>query len=147
IWSIQEGSLHYFQCGINFASKYFNTGMQNRNFITHIEIFQIPAVIVGVIGGGLGIIFTFFNVKANKFRRAFLVNRKWARLLEPIVIAIVYTTLTFWVSYAYGCTTFDCRYEPEDMSAKCLDERKHPDIFTEPDVDQFNCYKTNNTYN
>jgi hypothetical protein len=54
----------------------------------------IPAVILGVIGGFMGALFTFMNLKVARLRKRLLagLNAKWkqntARMVEPVIIIV-----------------------------------------------------------
>eukprot|EP01060_Flectonema_neradi_P012884 TRINITY_DN19677_c0_g1_i1.p1 TRINITY_DN19677_c0_g1~~TRINITY_DN19677_c0_g1_i1.p1 ORF type:complete len:889 (+),score=106.48 TRINITY_DN19677_c0_g1_i1:172-2838(+) len=55
----------------------------------------VPAVLIGVIGGVLAIIFTKFNLAVAAWRQKAVVPKKWLRIFEPACIAFVFSTLTF----------------------------------------------------
>ena len=57
----------------------------------------IPTVIIGILGGGLGALFTIINLKIARVRRRFLarMEAKWKqnvfRMIEPAVLMV-----SFW---------------------------------------------------
>jgi uncharacterized protein (DUF2062 family) len=59
----------------------------------------IPAVILGIIGGFLGALYTFMNLKVVKARRRLLagIRQKWKRNIvkigEPMLIMVSYELL------------------------------------------------------
>ena len=55
----------------------------------------VPAVLIGIIGGVLAIIFTKFNLAVAAWRQQVVVPRKWLRIVEPCCIAFVFATLSF----------------------------------------------------
>jgi hypothetical protein len=60
----------------------------------------IPTVIIGMLGGGLGALFTIINLKVARLRRRFLarMEAKWKqnifRMSEPAVIMVRITVKT-----------------------------------------------------
>ena len=68
----------------------------------------IPAIALGVVGGALGALFTFCNVKVARFRRWIIAPRPACRIAEPVVVVVIFLTLSMLLPYAYhsvfGCT-------------------------------------------
>eukprot|EP00052_Salpingoeca_macrocollata_P012564 m.97626 g.97626 ORF g.97626 m.97626 type:complete len:836 (-) comp18538_c0_seq4:53-2560(-) len=72
---------------------------------THILI-MLPTALIGVIGGVLGTLFTFANIKINRWRARYIAPSKWRRVAEPCIIMILMATLGVFLPRA-----FDCRSE------------------------------------
>jgi hypothetical protein len=74
----------------------------------------IPAVILGIIGGFLGALYTFMNLKIVKARRRFLasIRRKWKRNVvkigEPMLLMVCYEWPVDQV-WSLEMVTFDLR--------------------------------------
>ncbi|EGC37379.1 hypothetical protein DICPUDRAFT_150047 [Dictyostelium purpureum] len=102
----------------------FNTGKNiDKEFSYH--LFElIPFIIIGVLGGFAGALFTFINVKVTEFRREKINKVKSLRVLEVFLIIGVSTFLQFFVPLL-----FSCRVKPDLKElAESLEELK-----------QFNC--------
>ncbi|XP_013403924.1 chloride channel protein C [Lingula anatina] len=88
----------------------------------------IPAAILGVIGGILGAMFTFINLKIARGRKRLLSNiknqglQKCVRLLEPNIIMIIFATVSVFLPAAFSCTKISCvpGGSPEDRPY-CVD--------------------------
>jgi len=104
----------------------------------------IPTVILGIIGGLLGAVFTFINLKIARFRRSQLGKIKsiqWkniAKLSEPILIMIITGTASVFLPAAFSCTLSQCSFSSEGYSKKCLTGSQHP-LHTERDVKNYTC--------
>ncbi|XP_074627638.1 chloride channel protein C-like [Acropora palmata] len=104
----------------------------------------IPTVILGIIGGLLGAVFTFINLKIARFRRSQIskINSKhWknvAKLSEPVLIMIITGTASVFLPAGFGCTPFQCFFSSGGYSKKCLTESQHP-LHTERDVRRYTC--------
>ncbi|XP_018425385.1 PREDICTED: chloride channel protein C-like isoform X1 [Nanorana parkeri] len=70
----------------------------------------IPCVILGVIGGLLGALFVFLNVRINKVRQKLFNSishkllRQLSKLLETLFLMFVTITMTVYVPYFFSCT-------------------------------------------
>ena len=68
----------------------------------------IPAIALGVVGGALGALFTFCNVKVARFRRWIIAPRPAFRIAEPVVVVVIFLAMSMLLPYAYhgvfGCT-------------------------------------------
>ncbi|KXJ16127.1 chloride channel protein D [Exaiptasia diaphana] len=104
----------------------------------------IPTVILGVIGGLLGALFTFLNLKIARFRRYHIGSIKskgWknlAKLMEPIIIMIITATASVFLPAAFSCTPFECSFAQEGYSPKCL-STSHGPLHTERSVKNYTC--------
>ncbi|XP_071490057.1 chloride channel protein C-like [Diadema antillarum] len=109
-------------------------------------IMFIPTVIIGVIGGGLGALFVFTNLKLTRLRRRLLAQTKvpWQqklmKLSEPCIIIVLVVTGTVFLPAAFKCSPITCYYEGEDRpptgySPKCLESTSD----TEASVSIYTC--------
>ncbi|XP_071958229.1 chloride channel protein C-like isoform X2 [Antedon mediterranea] len=168
-WSMKLSWQIFFCCMIStFTTDLFNSAFQafryqgNFGLFTSDKyiLFQVrkgldvnilmffPTVIIGVLGGVLGGLFVFCNLKLARFRRAKLakinnkITKKVARLLEPCIIVAIMATASVFLPAIFDCSPFTCYYEnesgkpPSDFSPKCLD---NPAGSTEKEVSYYTC--------
>eukprot|EP01061_Rhynchopus_euleeides_P038116 TRINITY_DN65537_c0_g1_i1.p1 TRINITY_DN65537_c0_g1~~TRINITY_DN65537_c0_g1_i1.p1 ORF type:complete len:845 (+),score=269.62 TRINITY_DN65537_c0_g1_i1:98-2632(+) len=62
-----------------------------------------PAFLIGTLGGLLGALFTTLNVKANLWRRKYVFDKPWKRVLEPVVVIVIYSTVSLLLPLAFDC--------------------------------------------
>jgi chloride channel 7 len=62
----------------------------------------IPAIVIGIIGGILGVIFTWIALGLVKLRKRFL-KRNFLKLLEPICIVLLFMSIGYFYPYAFEC--------------------------------------------
>ncbi|EFA81710.1 chloride channel protein [Heterostelium album PN500] len=67
----------------------------------------IPFLVIGVIGGFTGALFTLINVKVVAMRRKYVNKIKSLRVLEVFVIITVSTILQFFLPFMFQCHTID----------------------------------------
>jgi chloride channel 7 len=77
----------------------------------HVAVF-LPAALVGVLGGVLGSIFTFANLKITKWRSRVVAPHAWLRVLEPVAIMLVFAALGSFVPSVMECTRSSCSSNP-----------------------------------
>lgn len=125
----------------------------------------IPTIIIGLIGGLLGAVFTILHLKMTRGRKRFLANiksewlQKILRIFEPAVIIVIVTILSVYLPQAFGCTKFTCiEGVSGDVSVNCLNDTRNP-LHVESTVETYNCKRgmitgstnttiyTNSTYN
>eukprot|EP00878_Enallax_costatus_P009157 GHUV01009572.1.p1 GENE.GHUV01009572.1~~GHUV01009572.1.p1 ORF type:complete len:712 (+),score=175.93 GHUV01009572.1:218-2353(+) len=68
----------------------------------------VPAAVVGLLCGVLGIGFTLLNVKIARLRDATLSKYKWRRCIEPCVLVVIYVTGTMLLPRMFPCTPTHC---------------------------------------
>lgn len=68
----------------------------------------VPAAVVGLLCGVLGIGFTLLNVKIARLRDATLARFKWRRCIEPCIIVVIYVTGTMLLPRLFPCTPTHC---------------------------------------
>lgn len=89
----------------------------------------IPTIILGVVGGLLGALFTILNLKIARLRRRILarIKGKWKqngfRLLEPAVLMVIVTAFSVYVPAAFPCTDYTCiKANSSDIAMNCLND-------------------------
>ncbi|XP_077348792.1 chloride channel protein C-like isoform X2 [Lithobates pipiens] len=81
-----------------------------KDFLDMSVLAFIPCIIIGVIGGLLGALFVFLNVRINKVRLKLFNSishkllRQLSKLLETLVLLMVTITITVYVPYFFSCT-------------------------------------------
>ena len=65
-------------------------------FKTHMLLF-LPTIVIGLCGGCLGTVFTFFNLKWARVRKRFITPRRALRILEPCLLMMLWALVTLLV--------------------------------------------------
>ncbi|CAH2285151.1 chloride channel C-like [Pelobates cultripes] len=110
-----------------------------KNLLDMSVLAFIPTIILGVIGGLLGALFVFLNVRINKVRIKLFsaVKRKWLRqiskLLETLLLLVVTMTVTVFVPYFFPCTEDPVTYQFLNSSEDSLGDH------LPWDVSEYNC--------
>lgn len=117
----------------------------------------VPTIVIGLVGGVLGTVFTFFNLKIVRFRRRYINTSKFRRILEVILIMsascglrqpstappppmpltptpVIYTTAVVYVPTAFGCREFVCESEDDCSFVSKLDGNG-----VDKDLEAFTC--------
>lgn len=68
----------------------------------------LPAAVVGLVSGVLGIGFVLLNIKISRLRDVLLSRFKWRRCIEPCVLVVVYVTGTMLLPRLFPCTPTHC---------------------------------------
>lgn len=68
----------------------------------------LPAAVIGLISGVLGIGFVLLNIKISRLRDVLLSRFKWRRCIEPCVLVVVYVTGTMLLPRLFPCTPTHC---------------------------------------
>jgi len=92
----------------NFAGDIPLSAMVLFGVVTNVpvNIFAlVPAAVVGVLGGLLAVLFIMLNMTIVKLRGKYITQATWRRVLEPCVIATVYSTLSFVIASQWSCHT------------------------------------------
>ncbi|KAK6185139.1 hypothetical protein SNE40_007435 [Patella caerulea] len=136
----------------------------NKGVDVNILMF-IPTVIIGILGGTLGALFTIINLKITRGRKKLLarIKRNWiqksVRLFEPAVIMVIVSTVSLFLPAAFPCSSYRC-IEGDDRKVveNCVNSTTSS-FQVESDVMQYTCpkgvdwnnngtsYHTNRTYN
>lgn len=126
----------------------------------------IPTVIIGVVGGLLGAVFTILNLKMTRGRKKLLstisehtILQKLIRLFEPALIMVLITLLAVYLPAVFPCSKYTCKEGlTAGVSENCVNDTRNP-LHIEPTVVRYTCFegevwqenqytrKTNGTYN
>ncbi|XP_042320510.1 chloride channel protein C-like [Sceloporus undulatus] len=99
----------------------------------------IPAIFLGVLGGLLGALFVFLNIKVNKFRMWFFSRipktslRRAMKLLEVVLVLVVTLTATVYLPYFFHCTPV------KNLPAFDLDSKSQNVSQVRWQVSEYNC--------
>lgn len=110
-----NSSFHGFKYKGDFGL--FKARFTSRDFAAVNVIAVIPSIFIGVGGGVLGSVFTQINLGFAKWRRSFMSNVKSRtksniiRILEPILILCIMTTIHVYLPSMLGCSPVDCTYQ------------------------------------
>ncbi|XP_040210108.1 chloride channel protein C-like isoform X2 [Rana temporaria] len=110
-----------------------------KDFLDMSVLAFIPCIIIGVIGGLLGALFVFLNVRINKFRLKLFNSishkllRQLSKLLETLVLLMVTITITVYVPYFFSCTP-----DPTTTHSTNSSDKSH-DSHGLWDVSEYNC--------
>ena len=92
---------------------------------THMLMF-IPTVVIGLGGGLLGAIFTFFNLKWARCRKKHIAGRRALRILEPCLIMLLWAILTLAIPALLSeCKPTECGEAPADLSEALKAKYEH----------------------
>ncbi|KAG1679040.1 Chloride channel protein D [Nymphon striatum] len=84
----------------------------------------IPAALIGALGGIFGSLFTFLNLKIQRARRRLIskikrpIGKKIFRMSEPVLIMIIFGTLSVLLPHAFECTDYSCPVNKSNRSSK-----------------------------
>ncbi|XP_066434171.1 chloride channel protein C-like [Eleutherodactylus coqui] len=96
----------------------------------------IPSIIIGIIGGLLGALFVFLNVKINMLRLKIFNSishklvRQLSKLSETLLLLVVTATVTIYLPYFFPCTLDSTLPHPKNSSH---------DAHELWDVSEYNC--------
>lgn len=96
---IHSGSFGWFNQDIAFEA-----GLEISAHILAV----LPAAVIGLISGVLGIGFVLLNIKISRLRDVLLSRFKWRRCIEPCVLVVVYVTGTMLLPRLFPCTPTHC---------------------------------------
>eukprot|EP01084_Bolivina_argentea_P233186 392810_1 len=91
---------------------------------TNIILF-IPALIIGIFGGLFGSLFTFINLKINRFRNKYIVQKKYLRILEPVIIVAIYSVFIIYIPTLFPCKTVPNSYIENELEIFDCDENEN----------------------
>lgn len=80
----------------------------------------LPAAVIGLICGLLGILFTTINVKVMRWRQAFFKGQdvSW-RMMEPCAVIVVFVTLGMVLPLFFKCTPTQCVIVQGETTPMC----------------------------
>ncbi|CAI9742196.1 channel C-like [Octopus vulgaris] len=124
----------------------------------------LPTLVIGVIGGMLGALFTFISLKLTRTRKRVLghmkkFTAKIVKVLEPAFLMLVMTTVCLFAPALFSCSQFTCAEgQPSNIRYSCKNDSR-TDTHVEASVARYHCprgsswsvsnttYYTNETYN
>ena len=109
-----NSSFHGFKYKNDFGL--FRTKFTSKDLVAVNVIAVLPSILMGIGGGVLGSIFTQVNVLFAKWRQRFMATIKngnqanFLRIVEPLLILSLMTTIHVYLPSYLGCTKVDCTY-------------------------------------
>jgi chloride channel 7 len=109
-----NSSFHGFKYKNDFGL--FKTKFTSKDLVAVNVIAVLPSVLMGIGGGVLGSAFTHTNIFMNRARKNFMASIKnkgtcnFLRVLEPVIILIIMSTIHVYLPGMLGCTPVDCIY-------------------------------------
>ncbi|XP_071784612.1 chloride channel protein C-like isoform X1 [Asterias amurensis] len=175
-WSMKLSWQVFFCCMIStFTTDLFNSAFHNFKYQGDFGLFRsqnyiifkvmdsldvniimfLPTVVLGVVGGLLGGMFVFINLKLARLRQAFIskASKKWKKkslkIMEPCLIIILFSTASVLLPAAFSCSPFTCypnddNLPPKSFSPRCLTEKA--DSVTEASVSLYTCPRGETIY-
>ena len=110
-----NSSFHGFKFKGDFGL--FKTKFTSKDMVAVNVIAVLPSILMGVVGGILGSIFTQVNVIIAKWRKQGMSKIKsprmanFCRVAEPIAILSIITTIHVYLPHYLGCTPLDCTFK------------------------------------
>ncbi|XP_061467311.1 chloride channel protein C-like [Rhineura floridana] len=95
-----------------------------KNLLDMSVLAFVPAIFLGILGGLLGALFVFLNIKINRLRMCFFNAipktslRKTTKLLESVLVLVLTITATVYLPYFFHCTPIKNlpRFDPASKS-------------------------------
>eukprot|EP01061_Rhynchopus_euleeides_P016451 TRINITY_DN27731_c0_g1_i1.p1 TRINITY_DN27731_c0_g1~~TRINITY_DN27731_c0_g1_i1.p1 ORF type:complete len:1026 (+),score=383.43 TRINITY_DN27731_c0_g1_i1:274-3078(+) len=101
-WQLRENVVTKCTAGASWNSEY--TILFKANSFQDVNLLSVPfVVILGIICGLFGTLFTFMNIKVARFRMHRINKSTKRRMLEPIVILVLFMTTMFALVVALPC--------------------------------------------
>jgi len=126
-WTVSLSWQIFFCCmsgflGISFLRSIETAVLDNGSFglfdsitfevssqITAHAVSLLPAIVIGIVCGGLAILFTVFNLKVARLRQALAPpDKPWNRMLEPLLLMFIYATLSTFLPLLFECIPTAC---------------------------------------
>ena len=112
-----NSSFHGFKYKNDFGL--FKNKFTTKDLVAVNVIAVLPSVLMGIGGGVLGSAFTHTNIIMSRWRRTFMSGIKskskanFVRVLEPILILMIMSSIHVYLPGFLGCTPIDCVYSKE----------------------------------
>ena len=116
-----NSSFHGFKYKHDFGL--FKTKFTSKDLVAVNVIAVLPSVLMGIGGGVLGSAFTHVNLTIGKWRKKFMAGvtgkftSNFLRLLEPILILVIMSTIHVYLPNVLDCTPVDCTYKEASNSS------------------------------
>ena len=98
----------------------------------------LPTVVLGAVGGATGAAFTFISVKVARARKQYIEPYRWRRVLEPLVIMFLMSTVAVFLPGNFNCQPKDCSTGAAKSSPVCLATPRHP-LHAEQELHRYAC--------
>ena len=115
-----NSSFHGFKYKNDFGL--FKTKFTSKDLVAVNVIAVLPSILMGIGGGVLGSAFTHANIIMSRWRKSFMAGfksrcqRNTIRVLEPILILLIMSTIHVYLPSFLGCTPVDCTYRVKENS-------------------------------
>eukprot|EP00092_Neocalanus_flemingeri_P010722 GFUD01011549.1.p1 GENE.GFUD01011549.1~~GFUD01011549.1.p1 ORF type:complete len:864 (-),score=141.42 GFUD01011549.1:346-2937(-) len=118
----------------------------------------IPSMILGILGGLFGSLFIFMNLKFARFRlkaMSYISNQKYIkmiRIMEPLTIMLITTTLSILIPAAFPCTPLACVLGLDDQNGEMVCQKNSGDgqsvslVVAKPSVEKYTCPGNTTTF-
>lgn len=109
-----NSSFHGFKYKEDFGL--FKTKFTSKDLVAVNVIAVLPSILMGVGGGVMGSFFTQVNIIIARWRKNFMATVKsrstanFLRVLEPVLILMLMTTIHVYLPSFLGCHPVDCSY-------------------------------------
>ena len=105
-WQVRKALANNCTSFTSWNSEY--TILFKANSLQDVNLMSVPLVILlGIICGLFGALFTFINIKVSRFRMTVVNKSTGRRMLEPLVILVLFMTLMF-----LAVSTTNCEKKP-----------------------------------
>eukprot|EP01012_Entosiphon_sulcatum_P013207 TRINITY_DN1847_c0_g1_i1.p1 TRINITY_DN1847_c0_g1~~TRINITY_DN1847_c0_g1_i1.p1 ORF type:complete len:848 (-),score=140.93 TRINITY_DN1847_c0_g1_i1:21-2564(-) len=65
--------------------------------------YVIPATLLGVLCGYLGVAYTLCVLRVVRFRVKYIGTNRYLRVLEVMLLTVAFTSMMFWMPYIFAC--------------------------------------------
>ena len=133
----------FFSTGVSAAWGRFETKYYAAFFVGRSESAytakELPLfLIIGLFGGVAGSLFTMLNIKLGQIRMNYAKNSKLIKVLDTLVVAILWSTILFVLPYGWSCVPKGTQFEiGEELSSGASPDTFDPERFSCPE-DHFN---------
>jgi chloride channel 7 len=116
-----NSSFHGFRYKGDFGL--FRTKFTSKDLVAVNVIAVLPCCLMGIGGGVMGSLFTQLNVSIAKWRKQFMSSLKSKmtvhilRVVEPLLILMIMTTIHVYLPSFLGCHPIDCNYTVDHNSS------------------------------
>lgn len=116
-----NSSFHGFKYKNEFGL--FKTKFTSKDLVAVNVIAVLPSILMGIGGGALGSAFTQVNLAIAKWRKKFMSTVKsqnvsnLLRVVEPVVILAIMSTIHVYLPSFLGCTPLDCTYSSKPTNS------------------------------
>mmetsp|Transcript_5905 Transcript_5905/g.17678 ORF Transcript_5905/g.17678 Transcript_5905/m.17678 type:complete len:877 (-) Transcript_5905:85-2715(-) len=115
VWNSSFEGYKYLKTFGSFDDK--NTILYEVTYDVSMHIVALfPTIACGLLGGFFGTVFTVMNLKISRWRKKNIAPNKYMRILDVVVIMIIYSSLTVFIPKGFDCVkATNCSYVPYDL--------------------------------